>query len=661
MIVALLLYLFVFVSHASASTSSVVIVNQVRGTECCEAGSLEHLNTQLSFTTKLGMSATYALRYDSLQNEEMVSKLKAEQKKYQGLIHLGAFLEITPSLAKDSGILYTAPERDWYKTTHVYPPGYSREDRIAIIDTYMATYTRVFGEYPNLTVGWFVDTFTLNYLHDKYDVLVHELTREQWGTDSYTLSGGPTHYPFVSGRNWSFLPGSGGITIIRQTISDPRYNYGDATSSFTGQPNDYGSNKDFNYFNSLLATVLNQPGDQPGFAVFGLENSMEAKYQEEYSRQLEHLAANYQDVNYLGAEDIVELASRDQVSLYAGEGAYTITTLSYRMRLIVEDQKVMVTDLRLYDQKITDPYESSRVLNSGYFIAPYLIDGSRWFQFKSSWLSSLLKPKYNVGYGARNDSLTLPSHLAFPPIKKNHNIQVAKNNESYTLSYLSSSNKQVSLHLRADKIETQGLSINDFSFKNLSGGKVPVKESKTHDSYHLAWYNKDTIVMSLDGSCKKDLCTFIPFLDADKFETARKDQPFLLLPTRIEDQDTSGTLLYPSLTYLVYGRSPARIVVLPRNKQGIPVGLSSPVEFSSPGLTVLSDPLYLQSQEAQFYDFSAAEPGKYSVKVTVPGVPSAHFDFYFARDCRREVSYCLQHPGDLYTYVRAIIAGKLGK
>lgn len=644
-----------------ATTSSIVIVNQVRGTECCEIGSLAHLDTQLNTSTKLGLRATYAIRYDSLKNQEIMSLLKSRQEKYPNLVQLGGFLEITPSLAKDSGVLYTAPERDWYKTTHAYPAGYSREDRLRILDAYMAAFYTEFKYYPELTVGWFVDTYSLSYLHERYHVLVHELTREQWGTDSYTLSGGPPHYPYVSSKNWSFLPGSGGITIIRQTITDPRYNYGDASSGFTSQPNDYGRDKDFAYFTSLLSTVLNQPSTQPRFAVLGLENSMEDKYQLEYVSQLEHLVANYKELNYPSPGDIVELASDNQVSLFAGQSAYTIATPSYRVRLLIKDEQVMITDLRLYNQQISDPYHFERVLNAGYFIAPYLIDGSRWFQFKSSWLSSIFSPQYNEGYGTKNDSLTSPSHLSLPSIKKNHNIQVSRNNDDYILSYQTSKNKKVSLHFKADKIETLGLSTNDFSFKNFSGGKVPVKESKNHDSYHLSWYNQDTLVMSLDGSCKDNLCTFIPFLDADKFEVARLDQPFLLLPTKLEDQDNSGTLIYSSLAYLVTGRSPARIVVLPRNKQGIAVGLPSPVIFSNQGLTALSDPLYLQSQETQFYDFVTSEPGKYTIKVTVPGIPSADFDVYFARDCRKELRHCLSHPVDLYLYARAIIAGKFRK
>jgi len=661
MIVALLLYLFVFAGSIQATSNSVVIVNQVRGTECCDKGDISLLKMQLDTTTGLGMPATYALRYDALVNPEITKLMQVYYKNYQGLINPGAFLEITPALAKSAGVLYTAHERDWYKTAHVYNPGYSTDDRMAIIDTYMTAYHKVFSEYPAMTVGWFMDTYSLNYLHQKYGVLVHELTREQWGTDSYTLSGGPTHYPYVSSDKWSFLPGSGGITIIRQTITDPTYNYGDSSSSYTSQPNDYGRNKDFSYFSTLISTTLSQPGGQSGFAIIGLENSMDIKYQEEYVLQLEHLKDNYQNIVFPSPKQIVDQANKEKVTIYASDNVYTITTSNYQMRLLTLDQKVMFTDIRLYDQNIVDPYIKERVLNSGYYIAPYLIDGSRWFQFKSSWINEVFRPKFNEGYGSKNDTLTLPSHLSLPDIKKSNNIEVVKDSDSYVLKYLSSKNKQISLRFSDKSLVTEGISINEFSYKNLSGGMVPVKESVTQNEYHLTWFNKDSSVMSLDGICKENICTFSHDIDPLKFETAKLSEAFLLFPTRIEDQDTSGTLLYPSSKYILFGRSPARIVVLPRNKNGIPVGLPSVVQFDDGGLESISDPVYLQGQEAQFYDFEASKPGKYTVKVIVPGLSSKDMEFIFAMDCRKNIKECLVKPSELYSFARAILAGKMQK
>lgn len=660
MILALLLFLFVTPSVAHAQLNSVVIVNQVRGSECCEPGSFDHLKLQLETTTRLGQRATYALRYDALSDDSFTTYLQESLESYPDLVQIGAFLEITPTLAKHAGVQYRAIERDWYKTEHAYCPGYGQGDRLLLIDAYMAKYFEVFGEYPKLSVGWFVDTYSLNYLQDKFGVLVHELTREQWGTDSYTLSGGPVHYPYVSSRNWSFLPGDTGITIIRQTLPDPDSNYGDRSSSHTSQPNDYGQNKDFSYFTSLLDNAFSQPDIQSGFAVLGLENSMGHNYQTEYVKQLEYLASNYANIVYPSPLELKEIASTNKLNLYQGQGATWITTPSYQLRIISNDGQVMITDLRIYNQDLLDPYLSRQVQNGGFFVAPYLIDSSRWHQLRSNWFKQIIDPQYNEGYIARNDFLTIPTNLSLPPKKAGSSLDIQKLDETIQLKYISSSNKPITFDFQSPHFSSTGLSPSDLKYHDKSGGKLPVKETKTKEFYRLEWFDHDQVVSSLVAQCSES-CDYKMQVNSELFRQAQTTQSFLLLPTTTIDSDTSGSLVYPSLTYLVHGRSPARVVVFPRNSQGNPVTLPYPVEFEDTEMTLISDPVALQSQEAQFYDFEVSHPGEYRVKVLVPGLESQVLSFYFAPDCRNDLTVCLKNPPQLYYYLRAIIAGKLQK
>jgi hypothetical protein len=50
------------------------------------------------------------------------------------------------------------------------------------------------------------------------------------GVDSYTLYGGPVHYPYYPSQNWALVPAAQNNEnmpiIVRQTITDPVYNYG---------------------------------------------------------------------------------------------------------------------------------------------------------------------------------------------------------------------------------------------------------------------------------------------------------------------------------------------------------------------------------------------------------------------------------------------------
>ncbi|EKD94131.1 MAG: hypothetical protein ACD_27C00032G0009 [uncultured bacterium] len=653
-----LAFFFPITIQASESQPAIVVVSQVRGSECCEPGDFSFFERQLAVSQETRIPIYFALRFDALHDTDIITSLRAAQNTYPNLIRPAAFLEITPSLAHRASVLYTAPERDWYKTTYVYPAGYMLAERKALLDTYMAQYHTVFGYYPSLTVGWFVDTYSLNYLHDRYGVSVHELTREQWGTDSYTLSGGPIHYPYEASRQWAFLPGLSGLTIIRQTIEDPLKNYGDMSSSYTSQPNDYGQHTDFAYFQSLLNTALRQPGGQPGFAVLGLETSMPDTYQTEFAHQLRYIASEFPNAIYPDPAKLSDLSHSYPVTVYAGQGAYWITTPSYRLRLLFSQDSVSLTDLRLYHADITDPYKDAEVINAGFYIAPFLLDGSRWYQLKGNWWSRLFQPQYSQGYRTSNEQEVLPTYLAFPKRDSSQEPKVTTASNLVTLSYQTAGRGEITFEFYPEQFILRGLSPSSLRYIDHTGGRIPITETKDSQSYSLSFVPAGDLKYALKGECQTRVCTFTPHLDAKKFEQMRTKFPFLFLPSSIDDRDTNGSLIYPSLTHLIFSRTPARIVVIPRNTAGLPVNLSTPVQFEAGELSLLSDPLALQSHETQFFDFAAPAPGRYPLKIMVPGLSPRTFTFVFAPDCQSAWTKCFSHPVQLFDYVAAVLASK---
>jgi len=140
-----------------------------------------------------------------------------------------------------------------------------------------------------------IDSWSLNYVRDQYGVRVHELTKEQYETDSYTLYGGIFNLPYFASRNHLLLPATtaDGMMIMRQTVSDIDRNYGSSKAHFTSQPNDYLENPDktdFSYFENLLNMAENQ-NENSKFALLGLENSLSMQtYQEEFITQLQFIS-----------------------------------------------------------------------------------------------------------------------------------------------------------------------------------------------------------------------------------------------------------------------------------------------------------------------------------------------------------------------------------
>jgi len=190
-----LLVMLMFPSKSFASNnppSYLVFINQVRGTECCDVGSVENYTTQITEFDRQNLTSTFALRYDTLNNPEFVAVSNEAKQRHQ----LGGLLEITPMLAIDANVSYGGNSDNWFKSKYAFLVGYSQTDRKKLIDTYMSKFKSVFNEYPKITAAWMIDSYSLEYLSTNYQVTVHEITREQWGVDSYTLYGGSPHYPY---------------------------------------------------------------------------------------------------------------------------------------------------------------------------------------------------------------------------------------------------------------------------------------------------------------------------------------------------------------------------------------------------------------------------------------------------------------------------------
>jgi hypothetical protein len=51
---------------------------------------------------------------------------------------------------------------------------------------------------------------------------------------------------------------------------------------------------------------------------------------------------------------------------------------TYRMRVIKNGTETAITDIRVYSPQLTDPYNNTVAKHEGYWIVPFLLDGSRW-------------------------------------------------------------------------------------------------------------------------------------------------------------------------------------------------------------------------------------------------------------------------------------------
>ncbi len=633
-----------------------LIVNQVRGTECCDVGSAESLYQQIEKLKALEFAATFTIRYDALKNPDFVNQLK-ELDSIQ--FEVGGFLEITPSLAQESQVAYDGNETNWYEAQHAFLIGYDQTDRQKLLDTYMAQFKSDFGQYPTTTTAWMIDSWSLQYLAEKYGVKVHQLTREQMGTDSYSLYGGPPHYPYWPSPNWPLIPSAEKNNlplIIRQTITDPVMNYGDPTNSYTSQPNDYGQRKvTIDYFTKLLKQAHNQPTNNYTFALIGLENSMPAEVQTEFFNQLDIVKDwtkdSFQNQVITANQFHQWLTQQTQppIQVYAGqfgeegiEKAWWITTPKYRARVRLSKDQLYISDFRLYDATFSDPYQDTKATSFGWWVAPFLVDGSRYFYHDDSFNFDTLANDTLLDRKPDDLSPTrwlLNSHQTGNMEMSQHGSEVWLTSDNQPVIIFQPN--QIFMDVEKPELTNSILAstIQQFSWKSADG--------------QTAW--------ELVETDKKESLTGYQLKIHDQIDLAtERTQKYPLLFPELKNTpvDADQSSIYINNRYAIAGQNPVRLVYYPRDKYQYPVQISSyPQLETNPEVESMSSQKQHGRNGMVFLDFYNQEPLATTAKVTQDAFHQ-ELKIYFAPNCKDQVTYCLEHPRQGWWYLRALIGNK---
>lgn len=657
----------------------VVIINQVRGEECCQPGSIDFLSNQINQSKNLNLPMAFAIRYDALKNPDYINLLNNLPANE---VELVGFLEITPSLTEDSKVEYTGELEKWYEAHQAYTIGYSKDDRIKIVDQYIDQFRKAFGRTPTVITSWIIDTPTANYLKNKHGVKVIQITREQWGTDSYTLSGGPVHYPYIASPKWLFQPSNSGegLLVFRQTGSDPLRNYGDTTSSFTTQPNDYSiDGKSINYFTFLTDQLLNQTQNPYSFVLLGLENSMDARYQDEFVKQLEWLAEYRNNKN--GVEVVLptnfyqEFMNRGWSSrstwITSGEDwsraddskAVWINSRKYRARVIDKNNEVSITDLRIYCDNCEDPYSYQIAENRGFWVTPFIVNGSRLYRENYAELSFWQKVKLSIQLkllpemqqenkepsSSANDLSTYPQAIKLS--KSTSDLTLLEN----FIEFKNDLGDPYKIMFLPDKIEVVGQKVE----KNLA---TQLKNLTTYNSAldfsnnKVEWKNQG---FYLQLQCDNpDKCYLIPGV-TNEYATQKLivDEHVQYFPEIINKPlSEEKTVAYAHNKYAVIGESPARIVVIPRDMYGYSTQLSSEINVIS---NTDAEPI-IQYQDGNsgtiFVDLVNEIPGVYPVVLQMfagDRLIERNLDVVFVSDCSKEALTCIKSPNQLSWYIKA--------
>jgi hypothetical protein len=239
---------------------------------------------------KRGLPATWLLQYDALAAGPYVEYLKANM---QANHEVGLWFEVNRRHCNDAGVKFKGeiPEpgncqdtENWdHHSQAMMSCGYSQKDRVKLIDTMMEKFKQVWGKYPASVAAWYIDSYCLKYLADKYNIAASANCKDQWGTDGYSLWGGPYHafyFPSVTNAMSAACSEEHQIhvPIFRMLGNDP-VNTRNAKLETNGQPvftlepaySEGGGNETWvkHYFDMMLSKTT-----RPfGYLQIGQENS----------------------------------------------------------------------------------------------------------------------------------------------------------------------------------------------------------------------------------------------------------------------------------------------------------------------------------------------------------------------------------------------------
>jgi hypothetical protein len=303
MVMALFICFFSFfllipkITPADSLSSFVTVVNPIRGNDFWDLNNQKPVDSvvgQLVLLKQNNINPTWLIRFDALADKEIIDLLKKEDQEK------GLFLEVTTSWTTASSVRYHSSSV-WHNAASAFLTGYTQEDRVKLIDSAFERFKNVFGFYPRSVGAWWIDSYSLSYMKDKYGVNAALIVADQYTTDNYQIWGQYWAMPYYPYNKNTLIPAQKlneklEVVVMQWAARDPLNGYGDGVqeSTYSVQANDYLDfhDLDINYFNNLIDIYTKQDLNEINQIVVGLENSYSwEKYKDEYKKQIESLAS----------------------------------------------------------------------------------------------------------------------------------------------------------------------------------------------------------------------------------------------------------------------------------------------------------------------------------------------------------------------------------
>lgn len=391
-----------------SSNSFITIVNPVRLSAYTKEPEVS-IKAEYNEVQKRNLPATWLLTYDIIANPELAS-LFAEMNNRQ---ELGVFLEVTQKFSESSNVKYNKTN-SWHRATSLFLSGYSQQDRKKLIDTIFTKFKGKFGYYPKSVGAWWVDSYSLSYMKEKYQIIGVLGISDQYDLDGYQVWGTFWSTPFYPSKVNAALPAQNtqdklDIVTFRWAPRDPLNGYlsptRDQASLYSTQ--DYGRLSLGNdYFNKLLELYSTRsPLNQFGQVTVGLEADYSPDfYSGIYSTWLDYVEGLEQEGIIITSmnrfaewyrSSFRELSPSQLIQtddlLGLVKKVFWFQNTRYRIGLLYNKESYAseVIDLRVYPEDLEEPFYKAP--NKQYNLSinlPYIVDSV--IDKNNTW-------KFNVG------------------------------------------------------------------------------------------------------------------------------------------------------------------------------------------------------------------------------------------------------------------------
>ncbi len=189
---------------------------------------LKTTKSEIELVKKYGFDNTFLLQYDAVIDPNYIKLFK---ENIDEKMELGLWFEVVRPLVLKVGLEWRGKDADW--DWHIIPGflmAYTQEERRMLVDEAMRMFKETFGFYPKSVGSWLIDSYSIEYMSEKYDIKAFAVCRDQISTDAYTLIGGILNNGYFPSKYNMLCPAQTKENMIKTPVfkllgACPIYNY----------------------------------------------------------------------------------------------------------------------------------------------------------------------------------------------------------------------------------------------------------------------------------------------------------------------------------------------------------------------------------------------------------------------------------------------------